>query len=133
MTKPFRVGELVARVRAFLRRRGPRRRRCAFGECELDLAGHKVVRGSIELDLTAKEWALLPYFAARPGCALSRDTILNAVWGNAVFVTPTQYRSVCHDAARARSSPIRIARPTSSTIRDIGYRFEPGGNSDEGP
>ena len=131
VTKPFRVGELIARVRAFLRRRETAAPSVRFGECEIDLVGHTVVRGSDELDLTAKERALLLYFAARPGCALSRDTILNAVWGNAVFVTG---RSVdrCVATLRSKVEPDPHRPAYIRTIRDIGYRFEPGGNSDEG-
>ena len=127
VTKPFRTGELIARARAFLRRRAAAALSVRFGEYEIDLVAHKVVRGSVELDLTAKERALLFYFASRPGCALSRGTILNAVWGNAVFVTG---RSVDRCVATLRAKvehdprhPVYIR-----TIRDIGYRFEPGGD-----
>jgi DNA-binding response OmpR family regulator len=125
VTKPFRTGELVARVRAFLRRRGNAPPSVRFGECEIDLVAHKVSRGPAELDLTAKERALLFYFASRPGCALSRDTILNAVWGNAVFVTG---RSVdrCVATLRSKVEPDPHRPVYIRTIRDIGYRFEPG-------
>jgi DNA-binding response OmpR family regulator len=86
-----------------------------------------VVRGPVELDLTVKERALLFYFASRPGCALSRDTILNAVWGNAVFVTG---RSVdrCVTTLRGKVEPDPHRPVYIRTIRDIGYRFEPGGD-----
>jgi len=126
ITKPFRTGELIARAQAFLRRRRVRPTICRFGDCEVDLVARKAARGGNELDLTAKEFALLAYFVARPGCALSRDVILNAVWGNAVFVTP---RSIdrCVATLRAKVEP-DAHRPTYiHTIRDIGYRFEPGG------
>jgi DNA-binding response OmpR family regulator len=125
--KPFRTGELIARARAFLRRRAAAASSVKFGEYEIDLVAHKVVRGSIEVDLTAKERALLFYFASRPGCALSRDTILNAVWGNAVFVTG---RSVDRCVATLRAKVEREPRHPVyiRTIRDIGYRFEPGGD-----
>jgi DNA-binding response OmpR family regulator len=124
ITKPFRVGELVARVRAFLRRRQATASVVRFGDCEVDLPGRRVLRAGKPVDLTAKECALLLYFATRPGCALSRDVILNAVWGNAVFVTP---RSIdrCVTTLRAKVEP-NPHRPTYiQTIRDIGYRFEP--------
>jgi DNA-binding response OmpR family regulator len=127
ITKPFRVGELVARVRAFLRRRQATASVVRFGDCEVDLPGRRVLRAGKPVDLTAKECALLLYFASRPGCALSRDVILNAVWGNAVFVTP---RSIdrCVTTLRAKVEP-NPHRPTYiQTIRDIGYRFEPGGS-----
>jgi DNA-binding response OmpR family regulator len=128
VTKPFRVGELVARARAFLRRRGPAPTSVRFGDCDVDLRARRVIRSGIEVELTAKEFAMLAYFCARPGCALSRDVILSAVWGNAVFVTP---RSIdrCIATLRAKVEP-DPHRPTYiQTIRDIGYRFEPTGST----
>jgi len=126
ITKPFRVGELVARLRAFLRRRRTSTTRFTFGDCEVDLAARKVRRAGADLALTAKEFALLAYFGARPGCALSRDAILDAVWGNAVFVTP---RSIdrCVATLRAKVEPTPHEPTYIQTIRDIGYRFEPNG------
>jgi DNA-binding response OmpR family regulator len=121
-------GDGVARARALLRRRAAAAAPSVrFGGCEIDLVGQKVVRGSVELDLTGKERALLFYFASRPGCALSRDTILNAVWGNTVFVTG---RSVdrCVATLRAKVEPDPHRPVYIRTIRDIGYRFEPGGD-----
>ncbi len=128
ITKPFRTGELIARARAFLRRRGPAKTSFRFGDCDVDLTAHKVTRGGAAIDLTAREFALLAYFGTRPGCALSRDVILNAVWGNAVFVTP---RSIdrCVTTLRAKVEPDPHRPIYIQTIRDIGYRFEPNGES----
>jgi DNA-binding response OmpR family regulator len=128
VTKPFRSGELVARARAFLRRRGPAPTSFRFGDCEVDLTARKVLRSGTEIDLTAKEFALLAYFGARPGCALSRDVILNAVWGNAVFVAP---RSIdrCVTTLRAKVEPDPHRPIYIQTIREIGYRFEPTGDA----
>ena len=124
VTKPFRTGELIARARAFLRRRETPPVSIRFGECEIDMVGQRVLRGGEEVELTAKERALLLYFAARPWCALSRDAILDAVWGNAVFVTG---RSVdrCVATLRSKVEPIPHRPAHIRTIRDIGYRFEP--------
>ena len=124
IVKPFRLAELVARTQAFLRRRGPVPTIVRFGDCELDLRGRKVTRGARAVELTAKEYALLEYFAARPGRALSRETILNAVWGTSVFVTP---RSIdrCVATLRAKVEPDPRHPQSIHTIRDIGYRFEP--------
>jgi DNA-binding response OmpR family regulator len=124
IVKPFRLPELIARTQAFLRRRGPAPTVVRFGDCELDLRARKVTRGGRPVDLTAKEYALLAYFAARPGRALSRETILNAVWGTSVFVTP---RSIdrCVATLRAKVEPDPRNPRAIHTIRDIGYRFEP--------
>jgi DNA-binding response OmpR family regulator len=133
ITKPFRVGELIARMRAFLRRRQAGSAGIRFGDCEVDPVARRVTRNGMPVDLTAKECALLLYFASRPGCALSRDVILNAVWGNSVFVTP---RSIdrCVTTLRAKVEPDRHRPAYIQTIRDIGYRFEPGGSpADDSP
>ena len=126
ITKPFRVGELIARARALLRRRGADRTVQRFGTCEIDMSGRKVLRDGVPIDLTAREFALLAYFASRPGRALARDTILNAVWGASVFVTP---RSIdrCVATLRAKVEPDPHNPVYIQTIREIGYRFEPAG------
>jgi DNA-binding response OmpR family regulator len=123
VTKPFRRGELIARVHAFLRR--TRSRHAAvfhFGDYELNLAAHKLFRAGREIELTAKEFGLLAYFVERRGCALTRDDILNAVWGHSVIVTP---RSIDRCVATLRAKVDPEARYIH-TIRDIGYRFEEG-------
>jgi DNA-binding response OmpR family regulator len=61
ITKPFRMAELVARIRAFLRRRGPAPTLVAFGDCEVDLVARRATRKGAPLDLTAREFALLAY------------------------------------------------------------------------
>jgi len=126
ITKPFRVGELVARVKAFLRRRETRPTSVVFGECEIDLTARRCRRRGEDVELTTKEFALLAYFASRPGCALSRDVILNAVWGSSVFVTP---RSIdrCIATLRSKVEPNPHNPVYIQTIRDVGYRFEPIG------
>jgi len=120
ITKPFRIRELVARANAFLRRSGVKQASVSkFGDYELNVAAHKLFHKGVEVVMTAKEFKLLAYFASRRGCAMTRDDILNAVWGNSVMVTP---RSIdrCVATLRAKIDPSFI-----QTIRDIGYRFEP--------
>jgi DNA-binding response OmpR family regulator len=127
ITKPFRRGELIARVNAFLRRARPQQAATArFGEYEMNLAAHKLFRNGQEVELTAKEFRLLAYFLSRRGCALTRQDILNAVWGNSVMVTP---RSIdrCVATLRAKIEPARHSPEFIQTIRDIGYRFEADG------
>jgi DNA-binding response OmpR family regulator len=126
ITKPFRIGELVARVNAFLRRTTARHETvCRFGPFELHRSAHKLFRHGQEIELTTKEYRLLEFFATRPGRALTRDDILNHVWGQSVVVTP---RSIDRCVATLRA---KIEHDTSQpafvhTIRDVGYRFEPG-------
>jgi len=126
VTKPFRLGELAARVHAFLRRsRTKPTATFKFGPFELNLTAHKLFRGGTEVETTAKEFKLLAYLAARRGCALARNDILDAVWGSSVIVTP---RSIdrCVATLRAKIEPDPRNPTYIQTIRDIGYRFEPG-------
>jgi DNA-binding response OmpR family regulator len=127
ITKPFSIRELMARLQAFLRRhRGGDVSTYQFGVCRLDTVSHRLLKHGAEIPLTTKEYRLLEYFLQRPGRALTRDSIMNAVWGNAVMVTS---RSVdrCVTTLRSKIEP-DAHRPTFiHTIRDIGYRFEPAG------
>lgn len=124
IAKPFRRQELVARVNAFLRRRrGARENVVRFGPFELNAGAHKLFREGCEVELTATEFRLLEHFARNAGRALSRRDILNAVWGNEVFVTP---RSIdrCVTTLRAKIEPDPHKPVYVRTVRDIGYRFE---------
>src|SRR6476660_1410808 len=62
VTKPFSIRELLARVKAFLRRTAAENRDYRFGDCRLDLTSHKLFRNGSEIELTAKEFKLLEYF-----------------------------------------------------------------------
>ncbi|HWD20077.1 MAG TPA: response regulator transcription factor [Verrucomicrobiae bacterium] len=123
VTKPFGIRELLARVRAFLRRQPTGLSEYCFGDCRLDLSAHKLFRRGQALDLTAKEFRLLEFFVKRAGRALARDSILDAVWGQDVFVTD---RSVdrCVTTLRAKLEDDPHEPKFIHTIRDIGYRFE---------
>lgn len=124
VTKPFKIRELVARANAFLRRRHASQTEVhCFGDYKLDLASHKLFRKGKEVELTAKEFRLLEYFTTRPGRALTRRDILNAVWGNSIVVTPRSVdRCVTTLRGKIESDPSQPA--LIQTIRDIGYRFE---------
>ncbi|HEY4362504.1 MAG TPA: response regulator transcription factor [Bryobacteraceae bacterium] len=125
VTKPFRIRELVARVNAFLRRSHSQKSALIhFGDFELNQTSRKLFKKGAEIDLTAKEFGLLSYFATRPGRALTRDDVLDNVWGRSVIVTP---RSIdrCVATLRAKIEPDPRNPTYLQTIRDIGYRFEP--------
>jgi DNA-binding response OmpR family regulator len=123
VTKPFGIKELLARVKALLRRRSKDAREYRFGNFRLDLEAHKLFRNRDEISLTAKEFRLLEFFAQTAGKALTRDRILDAVWGNDVLVTDRSVdRCVTTLRGKIESDP---RRPVYiQTIRDIGYRFE---------
>jgi DNA-binding response OmpR family regulator len=124
ITKPFSIRELMARVQAFLRRyRAGATPSYDFGNCRLDTVSHRLLKDAAEVPLTTKEYRLLEYFLQRPGRALTRDSIMNAVWGNAVMVTA---RSVdrCVTTLRSKIEPDPHRPAFIHTIREIGYRFE---------
>lgn len=124
VTKPFSIRELLARVKAFLRRKNSAAVDVyEFGECKLDLAAHKLFRGGNEIELTTKEFRLLQYLVSRAGRALTRNEILATVWGNSIIVTA---RSVDRCVATLRGKiETEPARPRHiRTIRDVGYRFD---------
>jgi DNA-binding response OmpR family regulator len=129
VTKPFSIRELIARAKAFLRRQGPVASVFQFGECQLDLTAHKLFQRETEIELTAKEFRLLEFLVRQPGRALTRNSILDAVWGSDVMVTD---RSVdrCVTTLRSKIEPDPRNPVFIQTIRDIGYRFEiPGASS----
>jgi len=124
VTKPFNIRELLARANAFLRRRQMKLSdEYQFGDCRLDLSAHKLFRAGVEVSLTTKEFRMLEYFVRRSGRALTRNDILDAVWGNSVIVTA---RSVdrCITTLRSKIEPDPHHPTHIRTIRDIGYRFE---------
>lgn len=124
IVKPFSRGELIARVNAFLRRsRNKGAVVTRFDDYELDLASRRLLRGGKDLELTTKEFGVLAHFLRRRGCALTREDLLNAVWGDSVAVTP---RSIDRCVATLRGKIERDPRRPRyiHTIRDIGYRFE---------
>lgn len=126
IAKPFRIGELIARVNAFLRRTKAKQTEVfRFGEFELNLGAHQLFRNGHEIEVTPKEFRLLAYFVSRRGCALARNDILNAVWGHSIVVTS---RSIdrCVATLRAKIEADPHEPRYIQTIRDIGYRFESG-------
>jgi len=84
VTKPFSIRELMARVKAVLRRVSPPASTpdlYRFSDVEVNIRGNAVLRAGAQVDLSAKEFALLAYFVSHPGETLSRDRLLDAVWG----------------------------------------------------
>jgi two-component system OmpR family response regulator len=122
LVKPFAFDELLARLRA-LTRRAPVERPAviAVGDLRLDPARHRAWRGEVELDLSAKEFALLEAFMRRPGRALTRDQLLDAAWDMSF-----ERRSNVVDVY-VRYLREKIDRPfgraSLETVRGIGYRL----------
>jgi DNA-binding response OmpR family regulator len=124
VTKPFSIRELLARVRALLRRRSSEVESIhQIGDATLDLNSHKLTRAGVEVQLTSKEYRMLEYFLRRPNRALARSDIIDKVWGRSVIVTS---RSVdrCITTLRSKIEPDPHHPQFIHTIRDVGYRFE---------
>jgi DNA-binding response OmpR family regulator len=124
LTKPFDLEELMARMRALVRRADqPESSRIEMGDLKMDLRSHRVWRGEKQVDLSSREFALLEYFVRHSGHVLSRQQMLSAVWdyafdpgSNVVDV----YVSYLRNKLDRRGEPSLIA-----TVRGAGYRFEP--------
>ena len=123
VVKPFSLPELMARVKAILRRAAPDRVAdvLKFGGVELDRAAHRVTRGEREVRLGPTEFRLLEYMMENTGRVLSRTVLLDGVWGRDAFVDE---RTVDVHIGRLRKSLIR-GRETDliRTVRGSGYIF----------
>jgi phosphate regulon transcriptional regulator PhoB len=125
MTKPFSPRELIARVKAHLRREEMDAEPPAveIGPFRLDRTARRVYLSTRELELTSTEFNLLEFFLTHPGRAFSRDQLLESVWGEQRYVTP---RTVDVHVRRLREQI--EAQPENpqylTTVRGFGYRFE---------
>jgi DNA-binding response OmpR family regulator len=130
VTKPFSIKELLARAAAFLRRSKLTEQDVyEFADYRLDIPARKLTCKDDEIKLSPKEFKLLELFLKKPGRALTRDDILNTVWGYDCYVGP---RSIDRFVTTLRNkiepdphNPIFI-----HTIREIGYKFEPPEHND---
>lgn len=128
VTKPFSPRELVARIKALLRRTGDAgggdaEKVIEAGQLVIDPGGYRVMRGGKPLPLSTLEFRLLYYLASHPGRVFTRDQLLDSVWGTDRFVTP---RSV--DACMRRLREKVESDPENprhlKTMRGAGYLFE---------
>ena len=125
VTKPFSPPEVVARVKALLRRY--RRRPGAesgildFGSLRIDPRGYRVWRDGREVPMTAKELELLLFLARHPGQVFSREQLYDRVWGD--FGDPRTV-TVHINRIREKVEPDPAAPRFIQTVRGIGYRFE---------
>jgi two-component system response regulator MprA len=125
LVKPFAYEELLARVRALLRRRDPSTvDTLVVADLVLDVAAHEVRRRGRPVALTAQEFALLRQFMARPRQVLSRAQLLDAVWGTAL---PTASNVVDVYVGYLRAKLEAGGEPrVLHTVRGVGYVLRPG-------
>ncbi len=131
VTKPYRMRELVARMHAVMRRRGEAVGAAGgqsagiatVGEVSLDPDEHKVVVDGVEIALPLKEFELLQLFLTNAGRVLSRDVLIDRVWGSDYFGdTKTLDVHVKRLRAKVEVDPAKPTRIT--TIRGLGYKYE---------
>src|SRR5712671_5717316 len=124
MVKPFSVPELIARVRALLRRASPERVAdvLSHGDIELDREKKRVSRAGREVDLGPTEYRLLEFLMERPGRVFSREQLLDGVWGSEVYIDE---RTVDVHVGRLRKALNRgrEADPIR-TVRGAGYALD---------
>jgi DNA-binding response OmpR family regulator len=127
MTKPFSLPELLARVRALLRRTEAGRETAlpdtlAFGDVRLDFQRFLATRGGQPVHLTPKEFALIRYLAAQEGVAVRRDLLIDHVWGEDVY--PTNRTVDTHVLSLRNKLEPNPEQPRHLlTVHGVGYRF----------
>jgi two-component system phosphate regulon response regulator PhoB len=124
VVKPFSVPEILARVKALLRRAAPQRVADILqrGDIVLDRAAHRVTRREREVRLGPTEYKLLVFFMENSGRVLTRQQLLDGVWGRDAFIDG---RTVDVHVGRLRKALIRGADPDPiRTVRGTGYSFD---------
>lgn len=128
LTKPFSYVVLVARVRALLRRRtrgaAPA---IVLGDLTVDPAARRVFRGDAEVELTAKEFAVLEHLAANAGQVVSKAQIMDAVWDFAYDGDPNIVE--VYVSALRRKLDVPFGRRSITTVRGAGYRLARDGGA----
>lgn len=129
VVKPFSVRELMARVRALLRRsrpgtspQGAELNELKFADVAIDFVRYEATRGDKAVDLTRKEFGVMRYLGARPGIVVTRDELLDAVWG--YDATPTT-RTVDNHIATIRGKLEPEEPRHLITVHGVGYKFVP--------
>lgn len=123
MTKPFSVLELAARIRTLLRRTKKESDTIEQGILRIDVDQRIVYVQDQVVELTFKEFELLKYLASNAGRAISREELLNQVWGYD-FVGETRTLDVHINSLRKKLGP--IGRNYIKSVRQLGYRFSTG-------
>jgi DNA-binding response OmpR family regulator len=125
VTKPFSVKELMARVRALLRRIQPQPNlpdHLKFGDVEIDFRRYEARKRGKLVEMTRKEFAVLRFLASRGGEAATRDELLNEVWGYEAYpVSRTVDNHMAGLRAKLENDPAEPAH--IKTVHGVGYRF----------
>ncbi len=127
LVKPFAFEEMLARVRALLRRpRFSEAVQFAVGDLTMDLLSRKVTRGGERVDLTVREFELLEYLMRHEGQVVSRDTLARDVWNETGRSTPLDNVIDVHIARLRRKIDSRPAPKLVHTVRGVGFMLQEG-------
>ena len=122
ITKPFSIEELLARIRTALRKQTAQRKTVDLltcGDLSLDVSRHRVVRAGKEIELTSREFSLLQYFLENKTIVLSRDQLLDQVWGYG-YVGETNVVDVYVRYLRGKIDE-GFGQKLLQTVRGVGY------------
>ena len=120
VTKPFSVRELMARVRALLRRAQPSTGELRFADVAIDFQSYAATKAGKTIEMTRKEFGILKYLSSRAGVVVSRDELLNEVWGYDAFPTT---RTVDNHIAGIRAKLEQGEPKHLITVHGVGYKF----------
>lgn len=120
LTKPFSPRELIARVKAILKRANNETDKYVIDTLEVDFKGHTLSIDNKEIKITPKEFELLTYFIKNPNVALSREQLLNKIWGYDFY---GDYRTIDTHIKMLRNN-LKQYRNLIVTVRGMGYKFE---------
>ena len=127
LIKPFAFAELVARIRALLRRgRTAETLRLSVGDLDMDLVTRKVLRGGLSVELTTREFELLEYLLRHQGQVVLRDTLAREVWKETTRGTPLNNVIDVHIARLRRKVDLDQPVKLIHTIRGVGFMLREG-------
>jgi len=127
LVKPFAFAELLARIRALVRRgRVADAPRLAVGDLEMDLVTRKVLRGGKPVDLTVREFELLEFLMRYQGQVVSRETLARDVWKETARTTPLDNVIDVHIARLRRKVDLEHAVKLIHTVRGVGFMLREG-------
>ena len=127
ITKPFSLEELLARIKAVLRRTDPARavgHNFKFADLDVDVAALKIKRNNEETNITKREAEIIQYFAANPNRVISREELYKGVWNETMTEIGTRTMDMHIAKLRSKIEPDSAEPEIIKTVRGAGYKYE---------
>jgi len=127
ITKPFSLEELLARIRAVLRRTDPARavgQTFKFADFDVDITALKIKRNNEEIEITKREAEIIQYFAANPNRVISREELYKEVWNETMTELGTRTTDMHIAKLRSKIEPDSAEPQIIKTVRGAGYKYE---------